>query len=97
MHLIFEILWTLAQAIYFWIEGIIFALIPPSLAKRKNVSGEKVFITGAGKLLYDYGKTLNFCNFVYTLQSDPLNSSFSFNSSGKFESVVIDPSVKLPS
>ncbi len=48
MHLVLEILWTLAQAMYFWLEGIVLALLPASLAKRKDVAGEKVLITGAG-------------------------------------------------
>ena len=49
MHLIVEIIWVLVKTLYYWIEGIIIAVIPASLAKRKDVAGEKVLITGAGK------------------------------------------------
>ena len=49
MHIIVEILLVLLKTLYYWIEGIVTALIPASLAKQKDVTGEKVLITGAGK------------------------------------------------
>jgi len=35
--------------IYYWLEGIALAIIPASF-QRKSVAGEKVLITGAGRL-----------------------------------------------
>ena len=45
-----ELLVTLAWVVYYWLEAIVRAILPVSI-QGKDVSGEIVLITGAGKLI----------------------------------------------
>ena len=54
MHIVIDSIVFIVKLLYLIIEGIIFAFLPASLCKQKSVKGEKVLITGSGKICFSH-------------------------------------------